>query len=195
MIIDLEMKDMNLYDKIYLDNLKERRIILNDEVDASLYETVVMQIRKFNKEDEQNNIPINERKPIELYVNSYGGSAYDGYAIVNAIITSKTPVYTYADGYVMSMAFLIFIAGHRRFTYPFTNFMYHEVSTYSVGKNTEIEEVTKENRRIQAMYDLLVLKNTTLKKSQLDRVKKNKKDWFFGSEEALKYKVATDLIS
>jgi ATP-dependent Clp protease, protease subunit len=182
----------NLYDRIYLENLKERRIILNDSVDESLFETIVMQIRKFNFEDADK--PVEDRKPIELYVNSYGGSVYDGFAIVNAIISSKTPVHTICDGYVMSMGLAIFVAGHKRIAYPFTNFMYHEISTMAMGKNNDIERVTRENKRLQKMYDGLMTSRTDLKKSKLDAVKKKSFDWFFGVEEALENGVVHELI-
>jgi ATP-dependent Clp protease protease subunit len=189
-----ELGITTLYDRIYLEGLKDRHIILNDEIDSSLYETVVMAIKKMNLEDEKANIPMSERKPINLFVNSYGGSVYDGFAIINAILSSKTPVHTHCDGYVMSMGLAIFIAGHFRFCGKYSNFMYHEVSTMSFGKNTEIEEVTKENKRLQKMYDSLVTERTGLKQNQLDRVKRGKKDWFFGSSEAVEYGIVHELV-
>jgi len=189
--IEENVGGLHLLEKIFVDHLKDRRIILNEEISPLGFDTVVMQIKKFNKEDEGK--PIEERKPIELYINSYGGSVYDGFALISAILSSETPVYGYVDGYVMSMAFAIFIACHKRFCGKYSNFMYHEISTVSVGKNTEIEEVTKENRRLQKMYDELVIERTNLKKNQLDRVKRNKKDWFFGAEDAVKFGIAHEI--
>jgi ATP-dependent Clp protease protease subunit len=186
---------MMLFDKIYLENLKERRIILNSEIDDSIFETVTMQVKKFNSEDEKNNISIEDRKPIEIHINSFGGSVYDGFSLVSVITTSKTPVHTYTDGYVMSMGLAIFIAGHKRFCYPFSNFMYHEVSTMAYGKNGDIERVTQENRRIQKMYDGLVIKNTKLEQKKLEGIKKTLRDWYFGAEEALEFQVVHEIIS
>lgn len=185
-------RSLMLFDKIYLENLKERKIILNSEIDSTVIEMVCMQIKKFNYEDKD--IPIEDRKPIEVYVTSYGGSVYDGFAVVNAIITSKTPVYTFCEGYAMSMGLAIFIAGHKRFSYPFTNFMYHEISTGVFGKNEEIERVATENKRLQKMYDLLVVSNTNLTQKKLDSIRKSTKDWNFGSEDALKFGVVHEII-
>jgi ATP-dependent protease ClpP protease subunit len=64
----------------------------------------------------------------------------------------------------------------------------------SHGKNTEIEEVTKENRRLQKMYDDLIIERTNLKQSKLNTVKKNKKDWFFGVDEALENGLVHEII-
>lgn len=178
-----EFKGMELLEKVYLDNLKDRRIILNQEIDNEVFDLVAMQIKKFNLLDKD--IPVEERKPIELHINSVGGSCYDGFGLVSAILSSKTPVHGYCDGYVMSMGFIIYAATHRRFAGRFASFMYHEVSTMSWGKNTEIEEVTKENRRIQKLYDDLIVERTVIKQNKLNAVKKGKKDWFFGLEEAI----------
>ncbi|MGG0308433.1 ATP-dependent Clp protease proteolytic subunit [Priestia megaterium] len=192
-VVNEEM-GFQVHDKIYLENIKERKIILNDGVDACLYELVAMQIQKFNDEDEVNGIAVEDRKPIRIFVNSYGGVVYDGFGIGSAIQRSKTPVHTICDGYVMSMGFFIFAAGHKRFAGRFSNFMYHEVSTISIGKNTEIEEVTKENRRIQKMYDEFILEQTDIKKTTLDKVKKAKKDWFFGVDEAVKLGLVHEVL-
>jgi len=187
-----EMKGLALLEKIYLDNIKERRIILNEEIDAQVYDIAAMQIKKFNKEDEGK--PVDERQPIELHINSVGGSVYDGFGLISVILSSKTPVHGYCDGYVMSMGFAIYAACHKRFAGQFSNFMYHEISTMSFGKNTEIEEVTKENRRLQKMYDQLITDRTNLKQNKLNSIKKNKKDWFFGAEEALENGLAHEII-
>ncbi|MDT0160286.1 ATP-dependent Clp protease proteolytic subunit [Bacillus sp. AG4(2022)] len=182
-MIDLEIKGMGVLEQIYIENAKERRLILNEEIDSQIYDTIAMQIKKFNKEDEGK--AIEDRQPIELHINSVGGSVYDGFGLISVILASKTPVHGFCDGYVMSMGFAIYAACHVRFAGQFSNFMYHEVSTMSFGKNTEIEEVTKENRRLQKMYDKLITDRTELKQNKLNSVKKNKKDWFFGVEEAL----------
>lgn len=192
MFFEDELKGFGVIEKIYVDNLKERRIILNEEIDSQVYDTVAMQIKRFNKEDEAK--PIEERQAIELHINSVGGSVYDGFGLISVILTSKTPVYGYCDGYVMSMGFAIYAACHKRFAGKYSNFMYHEVSTMSFGKNTEIEEVTKENRRLQKMYDELITDRTNLKQSKLNTVKKNKKDWFFGVEEALENGLVHEIL-
>ncbi|AKO91921.1 hypothetical protein BEH_07290 [Priestia filamentosa] len=187
-------KITNVEDKIYLEDLKERKIILNDGVDYLLYEPVAMQIERFNTEDEKANIPVEERKPIKIYINSYGGVVYDGFGICSAIERSKTKVIGICDGYVMSMGFLIFSVCHERLAGKYSNFMYHEVSSGGVGKNTEIEEITKENKRLQKMYDNILLEKTNLKKAQLDKVKRGKLDWFFGVEDAVKHGIVDKVL-
>ena len=183
-----------LFDKIFIEALKERKIYLNQEIDPTVIEIICATVRQINWEDTKKNIAVEERTPIEVYISSPGGSVYDGFAAVNAIITSKTPVHTYCEGYAMSMGLAIFAAGHKRFAYPYTTFMYHEVASGVFGKNIEIERQNKENKRIQTMYDGLLISQTEMKKNQLDKVKKDSLDWFFDAEEALKMGLVHEVI-
>ena len=70
------------------------------------------------------------REPIKLYINSYGGSIYDMWGLIDVILNSKTPIYTYCTGYAMSAAFKIFLAGHKRYCYKHSIFMYHQMSCW-----------------------------------------------------------------
>lgn len=184
--------ELNFYNQWLL--IQERKIFLNKDIDQSVVDTVTMQIELINSEDDKNNVPINERKPIKIYVNSYGGSVYDGFSAVNAILTSRTPVWTYCTGYAMSMGLAIFIAGHRRFGYRYSNFMYHELSSLASGKAEEIKRATKEYERLQDMYDSILIERTGLTKQKLTKVKKEANDWYFDTKEAVKYNVVTDVI-
>ena len=55
-----------------------------------------------------------ERTPIKLFINSYGGSVYDGLALIDVIKNSKTLVHTICVGSCMSMALWIWLSGIKR---------------------------------------------------------------------------------
>ncbi len=191
MILEIE-KPSTIFDKVYIESLKERKIVLNQEIDSTLIEVLCVAIRRFNEEDKD--IAIEDRKPIELYINSAGGSVYDGYAAVNEIITSKTPITAICSGYCMSMAVVIYASASKRIAMPYTNFMIHEISAGAMGRNIEIERVTKENKRLQKMYDEILTSRTKIEQKKLDSVKKNSLDWFFGADEALTMGLVTEII-
>ena len=92
------MKDiktsMMLYqgEQFEADDLENRRLFINDIIDSDVIDTIVYHILRYNREDKD--IPVENRKPILLYVNTNGGSVPDGYALIDAVMTSKTPVYT-----------------------------------------------------------------------------------------------------
>ena len=50
--------------------LEDRRIYLTSNIGSGTIEYVNTLIEKFNYEDDKNNVPVEERKPIKLYINS-----------------------------------------------------------------------------------------------------------------------------
>ena len=48
---------------------------------------------------------------IHVYLNSYGGEVAEGWAIYNALRRHPAQIHTYADGFVCSIASVIFMAG------------------------------------------------------------------------------------
>ena len=115
------------YSEMYeINELKERRLYINSEIDDEVIDTIVFHIMNYNREDK--GIDVKDRKPIILYINSPGGSVYSGYALISAMQCSKTPIYTVNQGMCASMAFLIFLAGNKRFSMCNSTFLMHDGS-------------------------------------------------------------------
>jgi ATP-dependent Clp protease protease subunit len=68
-----------------------------------------------------------KRKPIQIYINSYGGYVNDMWSIIDIILNSKTPIHTYCTGYAQSAAFELFLSGHRRYMTKHAKLMYHQI--------------------------------------------------------------------
>ena len=102
-------KNWGVDEVFYLRNLRSRKLYLSDDIDECIIDSVVRHILQYNADDKD--IPVEERKPILLYVSSNGGSIDPGFELVDVIIESKTPVYTINLGYQYSMGFLIGLAG------------------------------------------------------------------------------------
>lgn len=122
----------HIYNYCYDDQFEEedlngRRLYLNGEVDESVIDSIVYHIMRFNRMDA--GIPVEERKPIRLYINSPGGSVVDGYGVIDAIQSSETPVYTINLALCASMGFLIYLAGAKRYAMPHSEFLMHDGST------------------------------------------------------------------
>jgi ATP-dependent Clp protease protease subunit len=183
----------NYFDK---DN-PSRTLLLSSEVDdISVAELIqyICDINEFDDEGEENLVQY-ERKPLKLIVNSFGGSVYDGFALIGVIENSKTPIHTYCYGSAMSMALLILVSGHKRFGHRLSTFMYHEcLDELGYDKLSILTENIEETKRIMAVYDNYLMGQTALKKKQLDEVKRLKKDWYMSPDEALKYKIIDNII-
>lgn len=129
---------------------------------------------------------------INLIIESAGGNVSDMWALIDLIIKSPIPIYTYALGNVYSAALIIFIAGSVRYVASHTKLMYHEASSSAIGKMSEINETTENGKKTQQIIDDFVVHRTKLKKKKLDEIKKTKTDYFFYKKEALELGVATN---
>lgn len=154
--IDKEIRHSYNYsyaDKFDIEDNDERRIYLNCEIDENTVDSAVYHILRYNRLDKD--VPIEERTPIKVYINSPGGSVSDGYALIDAISLSKTPVHTINLALAASMGFLIFIAGHKRYCMPHAEFLMHDGltmgfdSTAKMRDRMEFEtvELEKETRK------------------------------------------------
>ena len=76
-----------------------RNLVLSGEISEESAEKIIQHINDINEDD----FGKDTRTPIQLKINSIGGSMYDGFAIIGAIDSSETPVYTYGYGAIMSM--------------------------------------------------------------------------------------------
>ena len=112
----------------------------------------------WNKIDDANNVPIDKREPIKLYIDSNGGDLIQTFILIDSIRLSKTPVWTIGMGAVYSGGFFTFIAGHKRIAYPSSSFLYHEGATGTFGDAGKF-------RNYACFYEkqLNTLKNYTLK--------------------------------
>ena len=161
---------------IYQDR-QERRIYLNTAIDYSEGVIVVCEssvageiaelILEYNRED-KGKLP-EERLPIKLYINSPGGDVTSGFAIISAIEISKTPVYTINIGQWSSMAFLIGICGHKRFSLPYTTFLMHDGSLIAAGSTNKVKDKMKFDERFEnEVIKAHVLKHSTMKPVEYD---------------------------
>ena len=170
-----------------------RNLVLSGEVSEESAQNIIQHINDINEDDHTQS---GEREPICLKINSIGGSMYDGFAIIGAIESSITPVYTCGYGAIMSMALPILVSGVKRFAHPLTTFMYHEcLDTFGHYEKVSIlKENLEETERLSDMYDDYILSKTSFTKKQLDKVKKGKYDWYFDTDDALEYKVIDQII-
>ncbi|MGK4040935.1 ATP-dependent Clp protease proteolytic subunit [Heyndrickxia oleronia] len=188
----LEEEKSSLLDKVEKELFKDRVIYLNEDISSYTISAIVPLIHKINKDDE--GLDIKDRMPIHLHITSYGGSAYDGWQIVSTIENSKTPVYTYVEGYAMSMGLPIFLAGHRRFLGKYASLLYHELRGGANGTRQEVKRLDKEYDRLQKLYDDYIVSKTSVTQEILDDHQERVSDWYIGLEDAKKYQMFDELI-
>ena len=100
------------------------------------------------------------------------------WGLIDVIQNSKTPVYTYCTGYAMSAAFKIFLAGHKRYCYKHSTFMYHQMHYYSSGKYQDHVEDRTEKDLMNKEIEEYVIERTKLTKEDIDDIREKKKDFY-----------------
>lgn len=172
-------------------------IVISNEITSELTEMVIDRIATINREDENIEANIKEyiREPIELYINSNGGSMHDGFAIVGAIEMSVTPIVTIVVGQAMSMALAIAMAGHKRYAHRLSTFMYHQISYEQRGTLLEHIRSKEQIERWQKMYDDYILSRSRISKVKLKETQNEINEWFITSEEALNLGIIDSLIT
>lgn len=185
-----ETPTIGLEDIFYLKELKQRRLFLEEEVAQYSVSDLIHQIMQFNMEDA--GVPVEERKPILLYIATEGGSVDAGFELIDAIRMSKTPVFTINVGYEYSMGFLIGISGHKRFAFPSAKFLLHDGSNIAYGSSTKVQDQLEFNRKIENRIKELVVSRTNITAKEYD--KNLRVEWYMFADEAKKRGVIDAII-
>lgn len=177
-------------DLINLDSCLNREIYLGDICEGT-GSTVDGYIRFWNNYDNNHNIPIEEREPIKIYINSGGGSFTETFTMIDSIQMSKTPVWTICTGAAYSGGFFTFIAGHKRIAYPLASFLYHE------GRTSNFADAGK-FRNFAEFYnkELDQLKDITLKFTEMSEEyykEHQRDDLWLTSDEALELGICDEI--
>lgn len=179
------------------EEVKTRNLFLSNEIENSSVDPIIQKIVEFNDEDDKNNQYKIEskqyRQPIRLFINTRGGYCSDGFALINHIITSKTPIYTYTDNDA-SMGLPIAISGHKRFAYNYSEFMFHEVSNEVWDKLSLIKSSVKHSQAIQDKINEIILAHSNVRERELKTWIDKKDETYFRPEEALGYHFIDEII-
>lgn len=182
--IDLDMevllKEGMLEDYFYVKNLKQRKLFLNDDINQFSVQDAVMQILQFNREDA--GIPADERKPIRLYVNSNGGDVDAGLGLIDAIESSKTPVYTINLGFQYSMGFLIGLAGSKRFAMPNSRYLMHDGTNFVYNSGAKAQDQMEFNKRSEERIKQYIMSRSRL--TEEEYASKYRIEWYMFAGEA-----------
>jgi len=174
-----------------------RTIILDGKVDESSIRKVVEKIIEVNLHDdkERDKDEHYEAPPINIIINTNGGSLYDANLAIGIIETSRTPVHTYNHSKAMSAGLYIYSAGHKRFATPLATFMYHDAT---IGMHNSIEGLKDDIEWYTTMrnqYDNYILSVTSIPRETIDYKKERKQDWFMTALEAYNYGLVDEIIS
>jgi ATP-dependent Clp protease protease subunit len=191
----IQLGNMNTTTKVdellYAEQLDNRELFLGEVVDDDIIHDVIHHIIRWNREDAGK--PVEERKPVKLFINSYGGDLVACNSAIDTIKLSKTPVYTYNLGKAFSAGGLLLMAGHKRFTYANSVVLIHQGSSGASGTTSQVIDQVEFQKRQEERVKSYILGATKITPEQYKD--KFKEEWFFFGDESIELGVADELIT
>ena len=185
-VVEQSSRGERAYD-IYSRLLKDRIIIMGEEVFDAMANTVIAQMLFLESEDPD--------KDINMYVNSPGGSVTAGMAIYDTMQYIKPDVATICMGQATSMAALLLAAGTegKRYALPHSRIMIHQPLGGTQGQATDIDIHAKEILKMRDTLNNILFEHTG---QPIEKVRKDtERDYFMTSEEAKDYGIVDKVIT
>ena len=174
----------------YFENLKKLTIVFNRMVDEDILEYLILPLRQFEEDD--------SNEPVNLILNTCGGSTMAGLVVLNLIDNYKKPLNIYVYSYAMSMGAIILAAGNknpnvRKFAHKFSIGLIHSgdvvlgQSTANQAKDTMnfLQDIDK---RIEQYF----FENTNFTKAVWKKIKD--KEFYMTAEEMKKYGLIDEIL-
>jgi ATP-dependent Clp protease protease subunit len=165
--------------------LRTRTIILSGEINKPLAERVVRQLLLLEDMGDD---------PIKVFIDSPGGDADAGYAIVDMMRFVKPDVITIGMGLVASAGALILLGSPKehRIGLPNSHYLIHQPLSGMRGVATDIEIHAREIERMRERINKLIAEETG---KPMDQVEKDTdRDFWMNADEAIEYGLIAKIV-
>ncbi|MFE8697371.1 ATP-dependent Clp endopeptidase proteolytic subunit ClpP [Cytobacillus sp. FJAT-53684] len=185
-VIEQSNRGERSYD-IYSRLLKDRIIIIGEEINEQVANSVIAQLL-FLEAD-------NAEKDISIYINSPGGSTTAGFAIFDTMEYIKPDVSTICMGMAASFGALLLIAGTKgkRYALPNSEIMIHQPLGGARGQATEIEISARRILKLKDHVNEIIAARTGQPVEKI--AKDSDRDFYMSAEEALEYGIIDKIIT
>lgn len=185
-VIEKTFEGERAYD-IYSRLLKDRVIFLSGPIDSDVANIIIAQLLFLESDD--------QKKDIQMYINSPGGEVYSGMAIYDTIRYIKPKVSTICVGLAASMAAFLLSGGEKgkRFALPNSRILIHQPAGGTQGQASDIKIQAEEILKIREEMNRILAKNTGQSLKIIER--DTDRDFYMRSEEAKKYGIIDKVIS
>ena len=176
-----------------MDKQESRMMALFGEIDEEKASELVFGLLLFSQANDE------EKKPIELYLSTYGGSADDMFSVYDMMTLIKSrgyPIHTYGLGKVMSAGVLLLASGtpgHRKVG-KHCRIMIHSCNAGNIGDFHNLKNEMEAISNLQEMYINALVNETSMTKRQLRKLLDRKVNVYLSAEEAIEYGIADEII-
>lgn len=171
----LEERQMNVVAMdVYSRMLYDRILYFGHEVNEETCNVAIAQLLFLDSSSEA---------PINIYINSGGGSVIDGLGLIDTMNIIKSPISTTCVGMAASMGAVLLSCGEKgnRFVLPHSRVMIHQVSSGMRGTLSDMKiELEQVERCKQDIYHILA-QNTNKTFEEIEELC-DRNNWFIGQE-------------
>jgi ATP-dependent Clp protease protease subunit len=176
MVIETSGRGERAYD-IYSLLLKERIIFLGTPINDQVANLMVAQLLFLNHED--------SRKPIQMFINSPGGSINAGLAIYDTMHFIDAPISTVGVGLAASFGTILLCAGTAgmRYALPNATIHLHQPLGGAQGQASDMEIAVKEIVRMRELLNMILKRHTKMTEEQITQ--STDRDFYMTPERAV----------
>lgn len=183
------LEETSVVNAEYKKLLSERKILINDIISENTMEKVIMPLLRMDNDG--------SGKKITIYINTNGGSVYDGLVLCNIIEKLKTQTDVIVLGYAYSMGAIILMSGKNnpnvtRKCYPFSTALIHGGSTYVSGSSSQVKDYFKFNERFEKRIADFIVSHTTLTENDYAAIERY--EAYMDSDEMLEKGLVDEII-
>lgn len=183
------LEETDIINNQYENLLKNRIILINDVISELTIDKIVMPLLQMDNDGTS--------KKITIYINSNGGSVYDGLVLCNIIEQLKTPTDVIVLGYAYSMGSIILMSGKNnpnvvRKCYPFSTALIHGGSAYIGGTSSQVKDYFKFNEKFEKRIADFIITHTNL--SEDDYAAIERYEAYMDSDEMLEKSLVDEII-
>jgi len=185
-VVEQTSRGERSYD-IYSRLLKDRIIVLSDEVNDVTASLIVAQMLFLEAEDPD--------KDIQFYINSPGGSVTSGFAIFDTMQHIKCDVSTICVGMAASMGAFLLAAGTKgkRYALPNSEIMIHQPLGGARGQATDIKIHAEHILKTKAKLNKILSERTGKSIETIEQ--DTERDNFMSAQEAKEYGLVDEVMT
>lgn len=171
---------------VYSRLLKDRIIFLSGVVEENMANHIVGQLLLLESQSKTN--------PINIYINSPGGSVTQGMAIYDTMQYIASPITTIVIGQAASMGSLLAQAGDKRYITENSRHMIHQPLGGASGQATDVEIQAKELLRWKEVLTNIYVKHNSKGKTYEELAKDMERDNYMTAEQAVAYGLVDEVV-
>lgn len=178
----------------YYQQISRRELLLDTDVDGDV-NSLIHWIRYWNQEDRDNAIPVQQRRPITLLLDTPGGETMEGLALYSAMKASKTPIRAIVMGTCASAGMIILSGATPGMRYAFdtSSFLIHDGSCGVYDSSNKSQDTMKYWKMLDEKVRSCIVENSKISPALYK--KKERIEWWMMAQEALKYGLIDHIVT